>query len=123
MAIGCIAGLALPFNGAFDFGRNVNNPLDTGYAYSNAAIGVFNTYNEPSARPLPVHVARNTMPRMKRLFWYPYDQATTSAFRGVAELYSAPGARNKLKALGMKFGGTELLRQTVAQLSARRRFT
>ncbi|MGH9631274.1 MAG: carboxypeptidase regulatory-like domain-containing protein, partial [Bryobacteraceae bacterium] len=54
-----VAGLALPFNGAFDFGRNVNNPLDTGYAYSNAALGVFNTYREPSGRPSPVHVARN----------------------------------------------------------------
>jgi hypothetical protein len=54
-----VAGLGLPFNGAFDFGRNVNNPLDTGYAYANAALGVFNTYSEPSDRPLPVHVARN----------------------------------------------------------------
>src|SRR5262249_6837256 len=54
-----VSGLALPFNGAFDFGRNVNNPLDTGYAYANAALGVFNTYNEPSARPLPVHIGRN----------------------------------------------------------------
>ncbi|MGH9674561.1 MAG: carboxypeptidase regulatory-like domain-containing protein, partial [Bryobacteraceae bacterium] len=54
-----VAGLGLPFNGAFDFGRNVNNPLDTGYAYANAALGVFNTYQEPSGRPLPVHVARN----------------------------------------------------------------
>jgi hypothetical protein len=54
-----VAGLGLPFNGAIDFGRNVNNPLDTGYAYANAALGVFNTYSEPSDRPLPVHVARN----------------------------------------------------------------
>ncbi len=42
---------AVSFNGAYDFGRNVNNPLDTGYAYSNAALGVFNTYSEASARP------------------------------------------------------------------------
>ncbi|MGH9841227.1 MAG: carboxypeptidase regulatory-like domain-containing protein [Blastocatellia bacterium] len=54
-----VAGLGLPFNGSFDFGRNVNNPLDTGYAYANAALGVFNTYAEPSGRPLPVHVSRN----------------------------------------------------------------
>lgn len=39
------------FNGAFDFGRNVNNPIDTGYAYANAALGVFNSYSEPSSRP------------------------------------------------------------------------
>jgi len=35
--------------GNFDFGRNVNNPLDTGYAYSNAMLGVFNTYRETTS--------------------------------------------------------------------------
>lgn len=39
---------AVPFNGSFDFGRNVNNPLDTNYAYSNAMLGVFNSYTEIS---------------------------------------------------------------------------
>ncbi|MEK7403619.1 MAG: carboxypeptidase-like regulatory domain-containing protein [Acidobacteriota bacterium] len=39
------------YNGAFDFGRNVNNPLETGYAYSNAILGVFNSYSETSWRP------------------------------------------------------------------------
>ncbi len=39
---------AVPFNGSFDFGRNVNNPLDTNYAYSNAILGVFNSYTEIS---------------------------------------------------------------------------
>jgi hypothetical protein len=42
-----------PFNGSFDFGRNTNNPLDTNYAYSNAILGVFASYTEPSARPFP----------------------------------------------------------------------
>lgn len=40
------------FTGNFDFGRNVNNPLDTGYAFSNAVLGVFNSYTEASARPV-----------------------------------------------------------------------
>ncbi len=39
---------AVPFNGSFDFGRNVNNPLDTNYAYANAILGVFNSYTEIS---------------------------------------------------------------------------
>ena len=39
------------FNGRFDFGRNVNNPLDTNYAYSNAALGVFSSYTEAISRP------------------------------------------------------------------------
>ena len=40
------------FNGAFDFGRNSNNPLDTNWAYANAAYGVFDSYTEASNRPL-----------------------------------------------------------------------
>jgi len=46
-------GNGVTFNGLLDYGRNVNNPLDTGYAYSNAMLGVFNQYSEPSARPIP----------------------------------------------------------------------
>ncbi len=39
------------FNGAVNFGVNANNPLNAGYAYANAALGVFNSYSEGSARP------------------------------------------------------------------------
>lgn len=39
---------AVNFVGAFNFGQNANNPLDTGYAYTNAALGTFNTYSEIS---------------------------------------------------------------------------
>ena len=52
-------GNGVTFNGALDFGRNVNNPLDTGYAYSNAILGVFNQYTEPSARPIPQALVSN----------------------------------------------------------------
>ncbi len=45
------SGSSGTFAGAFDFGTNVNNPLNTGYAYSNAALGVFNSYTEASNRP------------------------------------------------------------------------
>jgi hypothetical protein len=38
------------FNGLFDFSRNASNPLDTGYAYANAALGVFASYTETSNR-------------------------------------------------------------------------
>ena len=37
--------------GSFDFSRNVNNPNDTNYAYSNAILGYFNSYTESSSRP------------------------------------------------------------------------
>ncbi len=41
---------ATPFNGSYNFARDTNNPLDTGYAYSNAAFGVFSSYTEQLKR-------------------------------------------------------------------------
>jgi Carboxypeptidase regulatory-like domain/TonB-dependent Receptor Plug Domain len=38
------------YGGTFQFGRDVNNPADTNYAYSNALLGNFTTYSESSAR-------------------------------------------------------------------------
>ena len=38
------------YSGNFAFGKDVNNPLDTGYGYANALQGVFDTYTESSAR-------------------------------------------------------------------------
>jgi len=48
------------FNGSFNFGRNANNPLETDYAFSNAILGVYNQYDEPTARAFPVNYATNT---------------------------------------------------------------
>ena len=42
---------ASDFTGTFNFGRNVNNPLDSNHPYANAALGVFNTYTEATSRP------------------------------------------------------------------------
>jgi hypothetical protein len=39
------------FSGAFQFGKDVNNPLDTNYAYGNAIQGIYDTYQEASAKP------------------------------------------------------------------------
>ena len=38
------------FSGTFDFGKNTSNPLDTNYAFSNAALGYFNSYQESNSR-------------------------------------------------------------------------
>lgn len=38
------------WNGRFNFGRDVNNPLDTNWAYSNALLGVFASYTESNKR-------------------------------------------------------------------------
>ncbi|HWC99006.1 MAG TPA: TonB-dependent receptor [Candidatus Sulfopaludibacter sp.] len=34
------------FNGSYNFGDNASNPYDTGYGFSNALLGVYNTYNQ-----------------------------------------------------------------------------
>jgi outer membrane receptor protein involved in Fe transport len=36
--------------GSFDFSSDTNNPLDTRYAYSNALLGVFRSYQESNTR-------------------------------------------------------------------------
>src|ERR1051325_1519259 len=36
--------------GQFDFSSDVNNPLDTRYAYSNALLGIFRSYQESNTR-------------------------------------------------------------------------
>jgi len=50
-----IDGVSMRF-GQFDFGVNALNPLDTNYAYSNAALGFYNRYDESNSRPR--HFAR-----------------------------------------------------------------
>ncbi len=39
------------FAGDFDFARNVNNALDSNWAFSNALLGVYSTYKESNSRP------------------------------------------------------------------------
>lgn len=39
------------YGGSFAFGRDVNNPLDSNYAYSNAVLGNFANYSESASRP------------------------------------------------------------------------
>ena len=39
------------FNGTFAFDRDPNNPLDTGYAFSNALVGSVDSYTESNGHP------------------------------------------------------------------------
>ncbi|MCW5962480.1 MAG: TonB-dependent receptor [Bryobacterales bacterium] len=39
------------FNGTFNFNRDVNNPLESNYAYSNALLGSVQTYTEATGHP------------------------------------------------------------------------
>jgi len=54
------------FPGAFAFGTDANNPLDTGYAYANAVLGVFTSYAERTNRV-------NYAPISRIYEWYAQD--------------------------------------------------
>jgi hypothetical protein len=41
------------YAGLFNFGSNVNNPLDAGHGYANALLGNFQTYTEANGRLVP----------------------------------------------------------------------
>jgi hypothetical protein len=45
------AARSTSFNGTFAFDRDATNPLDTGYAYSNALFGVVDSYTESNGHP------------------------------------------------------------------------
>jgi hypothetical protein len=42
-------------NGNYNFGDNGNNSLDTGFGFANAAVGVFNSFDQASAYVLPAY--------------------------------------------------------------------
>ena len=54
------------FAGLMTFSQSSTNPLDTGYAYSNALLGVLNSYTEPNGR-FPMYEANTTVE------WYAQD--------------------------------------------------
>jgi hypothetical protein len=59
------------FAGNLDFGRDVNNPLDSNWAYSNALLGNYRSYVESNTRP-------NTLTRGTTFEWYLQDNWKTT---------------------------------------------
>ena len=49
---------------------------------------------------VPTHVMRSLTPRMKKLWWYPYDADTTTALRSFSEMLAAPTVGDKARAAG-----------------------
>lgn len=60
------AARATSFNGSFAFDRDATNPLDTGYAYSNALFGVVDSYTESNGHP-------GAHGRYNNIEWYVQD--------------------------------------------------
>jgi len=66
---------------------------ESGYGRLNGVAGI-------REFAVPVHIARNILPGMKKLWWYPYDEATDQAALGLAGVISAPTIKQKMQAAG-----------------------
>ena len=55
------------FPGEFDFGRDANSPIDSGYAYANTMLGIFRSYTESTARIYAEW-------RLSNIEWYAQDR-------------------------------------------------
>lgn len=60
------AARSTSFNGTFAFDRDALNPLDTGYPYSNAILGIVDAYTESNGHP-------NAHGRYNNVEWYAQD--------------------------------------------------
>ena len=60
------AARSTSFNGSFAFDRDATNPLDTGYAYSNALLGIVDSYTESNGHP-------GAHGRYSNVEWYAQD--------------------------------------------------
>ncbi len=76
--------------GSFAFGRDTNNPLDTNYAFSNALLGVFQSYAEGTFRPYSHY-------RYTQVEWYAQDSWKVSKKLTLdygLRFYNVPGAHD-----------------------------
>ena len=76
--------------GAFDFGRNTNNPFDANWAFANALLGNFNNYSEATFRPYSHY-------RYTQVEWYAQDSWKVSRRLNIdlgIRFYSAPPAHD-----------------------------
>jgi acyl-CoA reductase-like NAD-dependent aldehyde dehydrogenase len=62
---------------------------ESGYGRINGRLGLHEFV-------YPVTIGRNSMPRLKRLWWYPYDDDTAGVFRYAVEVLAAPKWAEKL---------------------------
>ena len=77
--------------GAFSFGRNTNNPLDSNYAFSNALLGNFESYAEATFRPYS-HYRYTQVELYAQDSWKATKRLT---FDYGIRLYNMPGAHDQ----------------------------
>jgi acyl-CoA reductase-like NAD-dependent aldehyde dehydrogenase len=65
---------------------------DSGYGRLQGALGL-------REFTVPVHIAMSTLPRTKKVWWYPYDRPTVEALRSLVDFLGSEGVAEKAKAV------------------------
>lgn len=74
---------------------------ESGFGRLNGALGL-------KEFSVPVHIAHNTMPKVKKIWWYPYNEQTDELFKGLAAALGArriPERVSGMVTLAKNFGG------------------
>ena len=74
------------FAGSLAFGRDVNNPLDSNYAYANALLGNYGSYTESTSRP-------GYNGRQTTIEWFAQDRGRSAESSRSNMVCASPGTR------------------------------
>ncbi len=66
---------------------------ESGFGRLNGEIGI-------REMAIPTHVAHSLSPKMKKLYWYPYDREQATVLRGIAALLGSPDRGAKVAGIG-----------------------
>ena len=80
------------FDGSYNFGDNSNNPFDTGFGFSNAAMGVYNTFSQ-AANMINGQYRYWNIEFYGQDTWKITPRLTLDAGAGAAPVLSADGER------------------------------
>jgi hypothetical protein len=83
-----------------DHATNPGNPWGAWGGVGESGYGRLNGAHGIREMTVPVFVGSSLTPNMKRLWWYPYDEASATTLRSFAEAISARDLTTKVRAAG-----------------------
>ena len=81
-----------------DHGTQVGMPWSPWGGVGESGFGRLNGELGMQEFSVPVHVAHNMLPGMKKIWWYPYEENVTKGFTAMADILGSPRVGTKLSA-------------------------
>lgn len=82
-----------------DHGTQVGMPWSPWGGVGESGFGRLNGELGMQEFSVPVHVAHNMLPQMKKLWWYPYEENVSKGFSAMADFLGSPKLSTKLSAM------------------------